>query len=134
MEERAEARARLKALPAGGHDVTLICPLCGATVPARGLRSVSLRGADQARWQLVFTCPACGLLTAFDTERFSPEQIEALSGSAWATELRQFSQVARAEIPSYVRRATTRQLVGTFLVTFITWLLLIGNFNPIEVA
>ncbi len=133
-EERAQARARLKALPAGAHDATLICPLCGSTVPVRGLRLLPLRDADQARWQLVFTCPACGLLTAFDAERLSAEQIEALRGSSWATELRQAQHAAQAEMPGYVRRATTRQLVGTFAITFVTWLLLIGNFNPVEVA
>ncbi len=133
-EERARARAILKALPEGAHEVTLTCPLCGSTAPARGLRVTPLRDLDLARWQLVFTCPACGLLTTFDAQGLSPEQIKALRGSAWATELRQFRQTTRLEIPAFVQRATTRQLIGTFVVTFITWLMLIGNFNPLEVA
>ncbi len=128
------ARAALRALPANTHDATLSCPLCGTAVPARGLRAKPLRGVDQAWWQLVFTCPACGLLTAFDANRLSLEQIEMLRGSPWAAELRQFQQVARSEMPDYARQGTTQRLIGTFAVTFIAWLLLIGNFNPVEVA
>lgn len=57
-----------------------------------------------------------------------------MSGSAWATELRQFQQTLRVDQPSYVRQVTPRQLVGTFLVAFLAWMLFIGNFNPPEVA
>lgn len=43
-ERRSRARAILRSLPAGTHDATLVCPLCGASVPAR-LRAPSV---DQA--------------------------------------------------------------------------------------
>ncbi len=32
---RSRARAILRSLPAGTHDATFVCPLCGASVPAR---------------------------------------------------------------------------------------------------
>ncbi|MCC7449486.1 MAG: Na+/H+ antiporter subunit E [Anaerolineae bacterium] len=133
-EQRLRVREALKTLPVGVLQTTVACPLCGAVTPARGLRGRSLRGVDDAQWQLVFTCPACGLVTTFDTDGLSLERIRAMSGSAWAAELRQFQQTLRVEQPSYVRQATPRQLVGTFLVAFLAWLLLIGNLNLPEVA
>ncbi len=128
------ALAVLRALPAGSEQATLICPLCGATVPARGLRGRSQRGVDDARWHLVFTCPACGMITAFNTDGLSLQLVESLRGSAWAGELRLSPQMVRAEQPSYIHQATLSQLVGTFLIAFVGWMVLIGNFHPIEVV
>lgn len=132
-EQRIRARAVLRALPAGIHTVTLVCPLCGTSIPARGLRSKSLRGLEDIRWYLVFTCPACGLVSDFNTDQLSVERIEALQGSSWSSKLRQYAYLPRAGLPEHTRRVNRRYLVGTFVVAFLTWMLLIGNLNPVEV-
>ncbi len=132
-EQRSRARAVLKSLPSGTHSVTLVCPLCGVTVPARGLRVKPLRGRDDARWELLFTCPACGLISTFDTEHLSIDRIKALHGASWASELRLFRRTSTLQMPGYAREANPRYLIGTFVVTFLAWILLIGNLNPVEV-
>lgn len=131
---RSRARAILRSLPVGTHDATLVCPLCGASVPAHGLRAKLLQAAHDECWQILFTCPTCGLIIAFDTEGLSLEKIDALQGSPWATKLRQFHLAARTQMPGYTRRAGSRQLLGTWIVAFISWMLLIGNFNLPEVV
>jgi multicomponent Na+:H+ antiporter subunit E len=133
-QQHVRAREVLKALPAGVEQTALVCPLCGATVPARGLRGRSLRSADDVRWQLIFTCPACGLITAFNTEDLSLDVLESMRGSAWAGKLREFARAIRIEQPSYVHRATFRHFAGTFLAAFAAWMLLIGSFDPIQVV
>jgi multicomponent Na+:H+ antiporter subunit E len=127
------AREVLKTLPSGAQRLTLVCPLCGSNVPTRGLRPGSLRGVDAARWQLVFTCPACGLISAFDAQQLSPEQVRGMHGSRWTSQLREFMQAAEQEVPTYVQPVSPQAMLRTFLVTFVFWMLLIGNFNPTEV-
>jgi multicomponent Na+:H+ antiporter subunit E len=123
----------LQSLPPHIADTLLTCPLCSAVVPARGIRPRPLRGTNNAQWQFVFTCPACGLLSSFNTKHLSREQIQAISGSPWIGELRQLKGLDPIELPGLTSNATPRQLVGTFLLTFLVWMLLIGNFNPVEV-
>jgi multicomponent Na+:H+ antiporter subunit E len=126
------AREILKGLPSGAQRLILVCPLCGSNVPTRGLRARSLRGIDEARWQLVFTCPACGLISAFDAQQLTPEQIRAIHGSHWTAELREFTQASEQEVPTYVQPVHPQAMLRTFLVIFVFWMLLIGNFNPTE--
>lgn len=133
-QQHARAREVLRALPDGVEQATLICPLCGATVPARGLRGHALRGVDNTRWQLIFTCPACGLITAFDTDGLSLDVLESMRGSAWAGKLREFARAIRIEQPSYVHQATMRHFAGTFLAAFAAWMLLIGSTDPMQVG
>src|SRR5258708_7710574 len=127
------ARQILNGLPPNIRNISLTCPLCGAIVPARGLRAKPLRGVDNGEWQFVFTCPTCGLLTAFNTNNFSPEQIQAMSGSRWIAELRQFKGLTPGELPGITGPVSPRHLIGTFLLTFLVWMLLIGNLHVEEV-
>ncbi|MCI0395521.1 MAG: Na+/H+ antiporter subunit E [Chloroflexi bacterium] len=124
----------LKSLPPQVQEATIICPLCGTVAPASGLRARPGDSAGGAPWQLLFTCPACGLLTAFNASQLSLKQIESFHGSAWATELRQFQQDIRRGQLRYRRRATRRHFVGVFLVSFLTWMVLIGNLHPAEIV
>lgn len=122
----------LRTLPASVPEATIICPLCGAVTPVTGLRPRPGNNGNNPPWQLLFTCPACGLLTAFNTTHLSLKQIESFHGSAWTTELHHFQQEVRQGELRYQRRATRKHFLGVFFVCFLTWILLIGNFNPQE--
>jgi multicomponent Na+:H+ antiporter subunit E len=114
------------------YDATIVCPLCGSTAPASGLRCQPVEKSAEAPWQLVFACSACGLLTPFHIKDLSLKQIHTFQGSPWATELRYFQHDIRRGQLRYQRRTTPRHFVSVFLVSFLTWLALIGNFNPSE--
>lgn len=122
----------LQSLPPQTQEATIICPLCGAVTPVTGLRPRPGNKGDNPPWQLIFACPACGLLTAFNTSHLSLKQIESFQGSPWTNELRHFQQEMRQGELRYQRRATRYHFLGVFFVSFLTWMLLIGNFNPIE--
>jgi multicomponent Na+:H+ antiporter subunit E len=133
MMAKSLAQSVLRSLPPRVYETTTICPLCGTAVPANGLRARA--GSDPGRqaWELVFACPACGLLTRFDVAGLSLEQIQSFQGSAWAAKLRHFERGITSERLRYRRQATSRHFHGVFIVAFLTWMLLIGNFNPSEV-
>lgn len=122
----------LTSLPPRVYDATFVCPLCGSVAPAAGLRRRPVEESAETPWQLIFTCSACGLLTPFNVKGLSLKQIRAFHGSPWASELRHFQHDIRRGQLRYQRRATKRHFVGVFLVSFFTWLVLIGNFNPSE--
>jgi multicomponent Na+:H+ antiporter subunit E len=127
------AQRILKSLPPHVHKTTAICPLCGTTAPANGLQVRPDSDSGREIWELVFACPACGLLTRFDVEGISLEQIQLFHGSTWTARLRHFERGIRSERLRYRQRATERHFVGVFIAAFLTWMLLIGNFNPSEV-
>jgi multicomponent Na+:H+ antiporter subunit E len=114
------------------YDTTIVCPLCGSAAPATGLRRRPVEESAETPWQLIFACSMCGLLTPFNIKGISLKQLRAFHGSPWATELRYFQHDIRRGQLRYERRATPRHFVGVFLVSFCTWMALIGNFNPSE--
>ncbi|MBP8001534.1 MAG: Na+/H+ antiporter subunit E [Chloroflexi bacterium] len=123
----------MQSLPTEVQEATIVCPLCGSVTPVTGLRPRSGNNGDTPPWQLLFTCPACGLITAFNTTHLSLKQIESFQGSAWTTDLHHFQQEVRQGELRYQRRATRKHFIGVFFVSFLTWMLLIGNFNPVEI-
>jgi multicomponent Na+:H+ antiporter subunit E len=131
MAENAVAQV-LTSLSPRVYDATIVCPLCGSVAPASGLRCPPVEEMKEGSWQLVFTCSACGLLTPFDIQNISLKQIQSFHGSTWAAELRYFQHDIRRGQLRYQRRATSRHFIGVFIVSFLTWLALIGNFNPSE--
>lgn len=133
MENPNDHKEISKLIPESAYKSTLVCPLCGAAVPARGLRPKATLKADDPDWELVFTCPACGLWTTFQVEGLSIEQIEALKGSPWANKLRHFNEFRRREVVPFQRRATRFHLFSVFVISFLTWMALIGNLNPPEI-
>jgi multicomponent Na+:H+ antiporter subunit E len=132
MAENAVSQV-LNSLSPRIYEATIVCPLCGSAAPASGLRQRPVEEMAEAPWQVLFACSACGLLTPFNVKNLSVRQVQALKGSNWATELRHFQHDIRRGQLRYKRRATTRHFVGVFLVSFVTWMALIGNFNPGEV-
>ena len=122
----------MQSLPTEVQEATIVCPLCGSVTPVTGLRPRSGNNGDTPPWQLLFTCPACGLITAFNTTHLSLKQIESFQGSAWTTDLHHFQQEVRQGKLRY-QRATRKHFIGVFFVSFLTWMLLIGNFNPVEI-
>lgn len=134
LEQRARRLART--LPPDLLEASFTCPLCNVQTPARGIRARPLQGVDQGQWQLVFVCPACGLITAFDAGQITPEKITFARDSQredWWNELRSFKNAPRSILPKHVHESGLREFWGTFLLTFVTWMLLIGTFNPIDV-
>src|SRR2546423_14804114 len=101
-EKDEQIRSELAKLPEGMPGLTLVCPLCSAEVPARGLRAKPLHGQDNAQWQILFTCPACGLVTVFDANRTTAREIRRMRGSTWAAELREFRTAPQIEAISYL--------------------------------
>ncbi|MGH2538532.1 MAG: hypothetical protein ACRDHL_14170, partial [Candidatus Promineifilaceae bacterium] len=92
MPGRTAAHAILKALPDHVWGSAIICPLCGTAAPSSGLRATSDDEGVDSPWQLIFACPACGLLTNFDVEQVTPQRLEALHGSPWGRKLRAYRQ------------------------------------------
>jgi len=132
-EWRRAARRALDSLPDGTPRAVIICPLCGDRVPARGLRPQAFPARGEAHWQLAFTCPACGLITAFNAESLSLEQLRTRQGSAWAARLRRYAEGIPDSL-RYTLRAGARQFAGTLIVAFATWLLLTGSLAPLDLA
>jgi multicomponent Na+:H+ antiporter subunit E len=132
-ELRRRAVAVLRVHPQA-PDSELVCPLCSVIAPARGLRVKPLRGKDAQHWQVVYTCPACGYIAAFDIEGVDFEQIRAMRGTAWVRELRSFARIPRSDSLQYMRGVGTRHFIGTFLTVFATWMLLTGSFVAADLA
>jgi multicomponent Na+:H+ antiporter subunit E len=162
---RRAARRQAEALPREVARATIVCPLCGAGVPARGLRprgpgprhGQAQRGEPQRsdaagggpagggpagggpprgeppaeRWELVFSCPACGLVSAFASQGLSAASLRHARGSPWAASLRRLSP---SVVPAlrYTRAAGSSAFTGTFIVSFVAWLLLTGSLAPLD--
>lgn len=123
----AEIRAQQIAeqLPASVRKLTVVCPLCGTDAQVRGLRPKH-NVTTITHWELVFTCPACGLLSTFDTEGLNVEQIRAITGSYWTKQLRNFAH-ERPEPEPGSRPAGVREWVSTFAVCYLMWMLFTGS-------
>jgi multicomponent Na+:H+ antiporter subunit E len=126
-----QARSVLKKLRVDAQEATVACPLCGAVVPSRGLRVQQKETGDD--WQLLFTCPSCGLVTAFSTAHLSMKQLEALQGSSWGREIRHYTHSDAAEVLLTEERANTSHLFAVFVISFLTWIVLTGSLNPLDV-
>jgi multicomponent Na+:H+ antiporter subunit E len=129
------ARETLRKLSPELRDLSLNCPLCGAPMALRGLRARPLRGRDVGQWQAIATCPACGLITAFDVESVQTEAIEAAENDdsrPWHDELRSFWTGSGVHSLGHLREAGWRHFAGAFVVTFFTWLLLTGSLSPAD--
>jgi multicomponent Na+:H+ antiporter subunit E len=129
---RAEARRAFRALPNEIANTTLTCPLCGTDTTARGLRRRLSQRHPPAEWQLVFTCPGCGLVSSFYAPHAAIWPIGNLPGSAWTRELRQYRWTGHAAQLPQERAARPGQLAAVFMLSAATWLLLTGSFNPVD--
>ena len=96
---------------------------------ARGLRPRAVAGREPV-WELAFTCPACGLTTAFDATRVTAERLAALGGSGWAAELRQVRWHPPETGLPQAREATPSHFVAVLVVSFLTWLVLTFSLAP----
>src|SRR5687768_239363 len=130
-EQSAELKRQLVTLPPHIDQTTVACPLCGSAVPPRGLRVRDVVSGNSI-WQLVFTCPACGLVTMFDTSSLSTKQLSALHGSAWTNELRQYRWIDKLEDIPFAHAASPRHFVGVLVISFLTWMVLTGSLAPID--
>src|SRR5689334_18466085 len=119
-DKLTEARKTAKALPLQIRDASIACPLCNALVPVRGIKE-QLVAQQDAAWQLLFTCPACGLITRFAVSRVSLKQLNALSGSAWTNELRQYQWSQKEGNVAHERSARPYHFVSVFVISFLTW-------------
>jgi multicomponent Na+:H+ antiporter subunit E len=129
---QADGRRAVRALPGDLAGTTLTCPLCGTLTPTRGLRRRPSRRQPPAVWQLVFTCPGCGLVSSFDAPHAAVWPISTLPGSAWTGELRRYRWTGHAARLPQERVARPRHFLATFIVSALTWLLLTGSFNPVD--
>jgi multicomponent Na+:H+ antiporter subunit E len=131
-QEHANAQTIANGLPVRSQQTTLHCPLCGATVPSRGVIYRTLSSGE--RWELTFICPTCGLYTTFDTQHLKIEQIARLHGSQWAAELRQPEH--ETDIDESASPVQQTDPVAHYLTTFIAcavlWLILTGSFAPLD--
>src|SRR5687768_5724291 len=92
-----DAQIPLDRLPPNIQTLAIVCPLCSAQVPIRGLRERPTIEGSNAHWQMVFTCPTCGLVTTFRADQTSARQLPVSHGSAWAGSLRHFRQAQKRE-------------------------------------
>jgi multicomponent Na+:H+ antiporter subunit E len=130
-DDALEALKTAKALPAQIREASVSCPLCGATVPARGLKQ-RLVVDSKPNWQILFNCPACGLISRFEVNHLSPRQLNAMSGSAWTNELRQYQWMHKSGGIAHERAASPRHFVGVLVISFLTWMVLTGSLVPFD--
>lgn len=127
---KAKAREVFEHLPARVKDARLVCPLCSASVPVRGLRVKARPGAEEASWYVLFTCPSCGLISEFSRETIDLNHLKAVEGSPWAEALRRYRGIAEQEEQIEGERAAKpRQMIGIAALSMLVWLLLTGNLN-----
>ncbi len=112
--------------------MSLICPLCGSMMPARGIQPEPNPGLPVRNWEVVFTCPACGLITTFDIDNFSPRLTQNIQGTQWATQLRQFYAQELEEVVEREKKATGSHFFAVFLVSILTWMILTGSIGIID--
>lgn len=130
-EHSADLKRQLDNLPPHIRETTISCPLCGTTVPPRGLRFRQTADLNPI-WHLVFTCSACGLVSMFDAAQISFKQLKALHGSAWTNELRQYRWVDKLDDIPFARTASPRHFIGVLVISFLTWMVLTGSFAMID--
>jgi multicomponent Na+:H+ antiporter subunit E len=106
--------------------------LCGDATPTRGLRFRSAERRQHQDWQLVYTCPACGLISAFDARHATEHPPSGLPGSAWTHELRQYHWTSRADWLPQEPAAQPMHFVAALIVSALTWLALTASLNPID--
>lgn len=127
-----DAGKTAKSLPPQLLEASIMCPLCGAAVSARGLRQRPAVERDPS-WQVLFTCPACGLITRFAAGRLSVRQLNAIRGSAWTNELRQYQWMQQRTGIPHEYSARPHHFVGVLVISFLTWLVLTGSLVPLDV-
>ncbi|MFN8417898.1 MAG: Na+/H+ antiporter subunit E [Anaerolineae bacterium] len=134
METNPYRRAAeaLKTLHHEIQDLQIVCPLCSASVPLRGLQSAS-ESSSKEHWKLIFACPSCGLISAFDTSRLSAKQLRAIQGSAWSAKLRQYFADKAPDELSMKEKPKVSHLVAVFVISMLTWFVLTGSLNLIDV-
>jgi multicomponent Na+:H+ antiporter subunit E len=101
-------------------------------MPARGLRPKPDPGQPVEHWDVVFTCPACGLLTTFDIANLSPALLSSIHGTHWATQLRLYDRGAPLRALAHERQATGFNLFSVFVISFLTWLILTGSLDAVD--
>jgi multicomponent Na+:H+ antiporter subunit E len=131
QEKKSQAQAALKNLKARVRESRIVCPLCGAAAHARGLQARPGQGDTATGWQVVYICPSCGLMSRFQALDSALRLAEELRGSAWTAELRGLivdpQEESTFEIPPKLSHH-----VAAFLISFLTWIVLIGNLNPVD--
>ena len=123
-----------RSLQATIRTTSTVCPLCSALMPARGFRKKPRVDQKEESWEVVFTCPACGLLTTFDIENLSLRMLKNIHGTQWATQLRQFHAKTPAERVEHEWQATGIHLFSVFVISFLTWIVLTSSLNPIDLV
>jgi multicomponent Na+:H+ antiporter subunit E len=126
------ARKTARSLPPQLLDASIACPLCGAAVSARGLKERATVEQEPV-WQALFTCPSCGLITRFAVSRLSVKQLNAISGSSWANELRQYQWIHKEAGIAHESSARPRHFIGVLFISFLTWLVLTGSLVPFDI-
>ena len=101
-------------------------------MPARGFRQKKGEDLTTAQWELTFTCPACGLLTTFDVDKVSPRILKSIQGTQWAAQLRQYYYRTPVTEVQHEQQATPYHFFSVFVISFLTWIVLTGTINPID--
>ena len=122
-----------RSLQAKLQTASTVCPLCSTVMPARGIRPKPDPGLLVEHWEVLFSCPACGLLTTFDIEHLSPGLLKTIHGTQWSTLLRQYQEKPLEEVEQE-RAATSYHFFSVFVISFLTWIVLTGSFRWIDLA
>jgi multicomponent Na+:H+ antiporter subunit E len=142
-EHTNAAQEAVKKLPPHSEQLSLRCPLCSTTAPARGVmarndpahRNPEQRNPDAEQWELAFICPACGLFTSFAIHRLKAEQIAHFPGSHWASKLRQPEISSHSETSEMLlidADDRSSHFATTFTACAVLWLLLTGSFAAVD--
>ena len=114
------------------QSTSLVCPLCSASIPARGLRPKAGPDPSEQHWEIVYTCPACGLISTFDIDQLSLRLLRSIQGTQWSTLLRQYHTQPSMEEVAQERQATPYHFFSVFVISYLTWIVLTGSFGLIN--
>jgi multicomponent Na+:H+ antiporter subunit E len=130
-DQLSKAREIAKDQPVSIREARIACPLCNASVPIRGLRERAVVQRNSS-WQLIFTCPSCGLITRFAMTHATAKQLRAIRGSAWTNELVQYRWDTREDSIAQERSARPFHFISVLVISFLTWLVLTGSLAPLD--
>lgn len=134
------AQEAVTRLPPHTQQLSVRCPLCSTTAPARGVMprpelihyEIVQRQPDAEQWELAFICPACGLYTTFAIHQLKPEQLTRFPGSHWGAKLRE-PQISTQTTEMIASHNNDRAYMATtFTACAVLWLLLTGSFAPVD--
>jgi len=125
----------LEHLPSKLRESQIVCPLCNSSAPASGLRVKTRPGTGEEQWFVVFTCPACGVISEFDVKNINLKHLESGETSLWGIALRNYEEITQHEEQIHAKLvARPSQMIAIAIFSMLTWIILTGSFDLVNLV